>query len=245
VRVKRRWRQSDLAAAAGTSTATISRIERGHLDSCSWRTLRRVGDALDIRLQIVPRWRAGDLDRLLNARHSALHESVARRLARRRAWTFIPEVSFSIYGERGVIDLFGWHGSSRTVLVVELKTEVVDVQEVLGTLDRKRRLAPRIAAEHGWRPVTVSAWLIIEDSTTNRRRAAAHRALLRSALPDDGRSIQGWLRTPTGSVACLSFWSDSHLVNARRQSTAARRVRPPNQASRESRSSVGSGGYGE
>lgn len=49
----------------------------------------------------------------------------------------MPEVSFSIYGERGVIDLLAWHGPSRTLLVIELKTEVVDAAEMLGVLDRK------------------------------------------------------------------------------------------------------------
>jgi transcriptional regulator with XRE-family HTH domain len=77
VRRKRRWRQRDLAVRVGVSAATISRIERGHLDTLSIRTVRAVASALDVRVDLLARWRAGDLDRLINAGHSALHDSVA------------------------------------------------------------------------------------------------------------------------------------------------------------------------
>jgi hypothetical protein len=58
-----------------------------------------VAAALDVRVDVIARWRAGDLDRLLNAGHSALHDSVAAWF--REAfpdWELAPEVSFSIFG---------------------------------------------------------------------------------------------------------------------------------------------------
>jgi hypothetical protein len=100
-----------------------------------------------MRVDLVGRWRAGDLDRLLNAGHSALHESVARYFAGDHpAWTLAPEVSFSIYGERGVVDIVAWHPGRRALLIIELKTDIADVNELVGTVDRKRRLGRRIAA---------------------------------------------------------------------------------------------------
>jgi hypothetical protein len=79
-----------------------------------------------------------------------LHESVAEALRRRwPAWILAPEATFSIYGERGAIDILAWHPGRRVVLVIELKTDVVDLNELLGTLDRKRRLARTIASERG------------------------------------------------------------------------------------------------
>src|SRR5688572_12132802 len=106
VRVRRGWRQSDLAARAGVSPATISRLERGHPGSLTLDMVRRVASALDVRVELVPRWRAGDLDRLLNAKHSQLHELVARWFAKELpAWVLAPEVSYAIYGERGVVDI--------------------------------------------------------------------------------------------------------------------------------------------
>ncbi|MEA2632936.1 MAG: hypothetical protein QOE66_3155, partial [Chloroflexota bacterium] len=67
-------------------------------------------------------------------------------------WILAPEVSFAIYGERRVIDILAWHPGRRALLLIELKTELVDMNELLGTLDRKRRLARRIAQERGWDP---------------------------------------------------------------------------------------------
>ena len=49
------------------------------------------------------------------------------------AWVVRPEVSFSIYGERGVIDVLAWHPARRAILVIELKTELVDINELMGT----------------------------------------------------------------------------------------------------------------
>ena len=52
VRMRRRRRQSDVAAAAGVGQTTISRIERGHLAAQSLTTLRRVAAALDVRIEV-------------------------------------------------------------------------------------------------------------------------------------------------------------------------------------------------
>ena len=104
------------------SPSTVCRIEHGHLASYSFRTADRIAATLGIRLDIVPRWRGGELDRLLNSGHSAMHEVVARRLGAMPGWRFAPEVSFSFYGERGVIDVLAWHEARRMLLVIELKT---------------------------------------------------------------------------------------------------------------------------
>lgn len=200
-------------------------MERGHLESLSLASLRSVAAVLDVRLDIVPRWRGGDLDRLLNARHSAMHEDVARCFLALPGWVAQPEVSFSIFGERGAIDVLAWHPGRRALLVIELKTEIVDVQELLGTLDRKRRLSPTIARERGWDAEVVSTWLVVLAGRTNRRRVAMHASVLRSVLPDDGRRVRGWLRGPVGQLHALSFWPDAHPGNAGPGPTASKRVR--------------------
>lgn len=226
LRQARGWRQEDLAKHAGASRSSISRIERGQIGPQSIDSLRAVAAALDIRLDLVPRWRGGELDRLLNRAHSALHESVARMFRDELpAWMLAPEVSFAIYAERGVIDVLAWHPGRRALLVIELKTDLVDMNELLGTLDRKRRLAPKIAAERGWDQVSVSAWLIVRESRTSRRRVEAHAAMLAGALPDDRRVIRRWLRDPVGGVAGLTFWTDSRATGVRQAERPIRRVR--------------------
>jgi transcriptional regulator with XRE-family HTH domain len=68
VRIKRGWRQVDLARRAGVHRSVISSIERGH--------------------------------------HAGLHEAVARWFdTELPEWILAPEVSYSINGERGVIDI--------------------------------------------------------------------------------------------------------------------------------------------
>lgn len=232
VRRRRGLRQADVAREAGTSPSTVCRIEHGHLASYSFRTTDRVAATLGIRLDIVPRWRGGELDRLLNSGHSAMHEVVARRLGAMPGWRFAPEVSFSFYGERGVIDVLAWHEARRMLLVVELKTAIVDVQDLLASMDRRRRLAARIGRERGWATdgATVSAWVVIADTRTNRARLAAHSAVLRAAFPADGRTIPGWLADPLFPLAALSFLQIVHRRNGKSGPGGPERVRRGHEA---------------
>lgn len=225
LRIRRGWRQADLAGRAGVSRGVVSRVERGRIDELHVDDLRRLARELDGSIDLVLRWRAGDLDRLVNSRHSALHEAFARTIGRTPGWVFAPEVSFAIYGERGVVDVLGWHAATATVLVVELKTELVDLQEHLGTLDRKIRLARRVAAQRGWRAATVGAWLVVAAGRTNRRRIDAHAALLRSALPAGGREARAWLRSPAGPLRALSQVPYARDADLNLRIAARRRVR--------------------
>jgi transcriptional regulator with XRE-family HTH domain len=210
VRLRRGLRQADVAAVASVSPATVSLVERGHLDRLSLAMLRGVGAAVDVRVEVSGRWRGGNAGRLLSRRHSLLAESFAAFMSRQPGWVFEPEVSFSVYGERGIVDVLAWHEASSHVLVVELKTEFVDVNELLGTLDRKRRLAGSVSATRGWRPALVSAWLIVSDSRTNRRHARQHAALLRSRFKLDGRQLRPFLRDPSTPTSGMGFWTDSN-----------------------------------
>jgi transcriptional regulator with XRE-family HTH domain len=231
LRQRRHWTQAELAARAGVSDTTISRIERGHIRSLTVATIQEVASELDVRIDLVPRWRSGDLDRLLNRRHSTLHELVARWFGEVVPdWVLAPEVSYSIYGERGVIDILAWHPGRRALIIIELKTDIVDVNDIAGQADRRRRLARTIVAERGWEPATVSVWVVVAPSRTNRRRVAAHEAMLRAAFPMDGRGIRAWLRHPVAAVAALSFWPDSPGGNVRPDLTPIRRVRTPRNA---------------
>jgi DNA-binding Xre family transcriptional regulator len=225
-RIRRGWRQVDLAEAAGVSRATVSRVEAGHLATFSLATLRKVCAQLEVSMTVDVRGRGGDLDRMLSLRHSRLHESVLRTLSREYSgWSFNSEVSFNVWGERGVIDLVLWHADARAMLLVELKTELVDVNELLGTMDRRRRLASNIAQDRAWQPATVSTWIVIAASRTNQRRVAEHRTLLTSAYPAGARAMRAWLTRPAGSIAGLSMWSVDTRTGPR--IAPARRVRRP------------------
>ena len=224
MRIRKRWRQEDLSARAGVSRASIGRIESGQLASVPLGTIRRVAAALDARFDTVVRWQGGDLGRLLNGRHAAMHEAMARLFASLDGWVAEPEVSFSIYGERGVIDILAWYPVSHVLLVIELKTEFVDVNELMGSVDRKRRLAAVIARERGWDPIRVATWVVLSDNRTNRRALAAHETVMRTKFPVDGRRIRPWLRRPVGRLDALSFLPSAHVVGVRRDLAPIRRV---------------------
>jgi transcriptional regulator with XRE-family HTH domain len=205
VRVRLRLRQLDVARRAGVARSTISRIERGVAGSLPLDDLLRVTSSLEISVDLVPRWRGGELTRMLNAGHATMHEAVARLLAAWPEWTFAPEVSFAVYGERGVIDVLAYHTACRTLLVIELKTELVDVQGLLGSADGYRRLALGIARERGWNAAHVSVWVILRDTDTSRRRVAAHATVLRSALHSTAGLCADGCEPPT------SRWPGSHF----------------------------------
>src|SRR5438105_6760006 len=95
LRIRRGWTQEGLAAASTCSRAHVSRIERGQIGSVSLDRLRAVARPLEMRLALTPRWRGADLGRLLDSRHAALAESVARYIAGFPVWTLAPEVSYS------------------------------------------------------------------------------------------------------------------------------------------------------
>jgi transcriptional regulator with XRE-family HTH domain len=239
IRVRKRWRQEDLAARAKVSRWIVIRIEQGRLASLPFGKLRAVAAALDARVDAVVRWQGGDLSRLVSARHARMHEIVARYFVGLPGWIIEPEVSFSIYGERGIIDILAWHPTSRILLVIELKTEIVDINEMLGTLDRKRRLAATIAAERKLHPVAIATWVVVADSRTNRRVVADHATVLRAKLPSDGRRVGRWLRRPRGRLDGLSFLPSVQGTHDGVDPAPVRRVVRHRSAPKQPESSVG------
>jgi transcriptional regulator with XRE-family HTH domain len=225
LRIRKRWRQQDLAVRAGVTRAAVSRLERGHGRELRVDELLAIAEALDVTLKLYASWRGGELDRLLNARHSQLHESVGRWLLELPGWEFAPEVSFSIHGERGIIDILAWHAASRTLLVIELKTEIVDINELMGRVDVKGRLAVEIGRQRGWHARNVAVWVVVAEGSTNRRRVATHSTTLRAAFPTAGRDVEKWLANPEAPIKALSFWSNARRGSVKDGLATVKRVR--------------------
>ena len=224
LRIRRGLRQVDVALLAGVSDQTVSRIERGHLEPLSVNAIRRVMRVLEARLDLTIRSRSGDVERFGSAMHSALVETLIAAL-REAGWTARPEVSFSVAGERGLIDIVAWHAPTRSLLLIEVKTEIVDVGEALGTFDRKRRLAPVIARQLGVDAASTSAALVVADTRTNHRRVQAHAATFGGTLPHSGQRFRAFIARPAGSVEALAFWPIRHPGSARPIAGGVRRVR--------------------
>ena len=227
IRIRKHLRQSDVARRARVSRQIVGRLENGGAGRYPLDITRTVAAALGVRLDMRPRYQGAALDRILNAAHAELHESVATELSDLDGWTWLPEVTFAHYGERGVIDILAWHSQSRSLLIVELKTELVDPQELVATMHRRVRLGRTIAREQGWDPLSISAWVIVRDTSTERRRLQRHARLLRAAFPVEGRTMRGWLSQPHGDVSALSFWSHVAPRGTRQKRGPVKRVRAP------------------
>jgi transcriptional regulator with XRE-family HTH domain len=215
LRMRRRWRQLDLAVAAGVSQTVIARIERGAGESVPPRKLERVAAALGSRVDLRLSYNGEALDRLLDSAHAGLVDYLAA-LLRRCGWEVVVEATFWIRGERGSVDLLAWHPGRQVVLIVEVKSVVPDVQSMLAAIDRKRRLAQAIARERGWTATNAATLLVIGESRTSRRRVDAHAATFEQAFPHRATEVRRWLAAPDSTpFHGLWFLSASQAVPTR------------------------------
>lgn len=226
LRQRRGWRQVDLGARAGASQSAVSDMERGRIDRYTLRTIRQVLRAVDASVSMDPLWGGrGDLDRLLDADHARLTQVWADR-HRRAGWDVWNEASYSIFGERGRIDQLAFHPTTGTLEVTEIKTGIWDVQDTLGRLDAKVRLAPRVAGQRGWRATRVVGALVVMDGTTVRRRLREHPDLF-ARYSVRGRAVEAWVRDPWATAeGLLALVSLPPTNQGRLRRAGQRRVRP-------------------
>lgn len=97
-RIRRGWRQSDVALRAAASASVIARHERGMISSLAM--LDRHAAALDLRPELRLLGRNGQLVRLADEEHAAIVDALAR-WPRRAGFQVEAEASFNEWGERG------------------------------------------------------------------------------------------------------------------------------------------------
>lgn len=230
LRQRRGWRQADLAAKSGVSQSAISDIERGRTDRYTLCTVRTLLRAMDGTAVLDVTWGGrGDLDRLLDADHARLVQ-VWTNAHRKAGWDVWNEASYSIYGERGRIDQLAFHAPTGVLEVTEAKTGIWDVQDTLGRLDAKVRLAPTVAAERGWRIRRVVGALVIADGRTVRRRVAEHQVLF-ARYEVRGRAAHAFVRDPRRAAEGLLVFVPLPLTNhGGLRRAGQRRVRRPSQS---------------
>jgi transcriptional regulator with XRE-family HTH domain len=228
LRMQARLTQEALSGRAGVSRSVVARIEQGRADRTTIATLDRVAAALGARVACRLLWQGEGLDRLLDADHAATVEAVVRALLG-DGWLVATEVSFNVWGERGSIDVLAFHPATRTLLVIEVKSVVPDVQATLVTLDRKEPLALDIARERGWDAIAVARLLVIRDDRTARRRIDEHAATFGNAFPDRIARIRAWLKTPDPARPLRGLW----FLSPGPQAVTRRRAhRPPEPSER-------------
>ena len=226
IRIRLGWRQVDVAAKAGVSRSFVSTLERGQARSTDLARIEAVCAALGADLDVRVRWRGEALDRLLDEGHATIVDGFVRLLPP-PAWATWLEVTFNDYGDRGSIDVLGWHAATRTLLVAEIKSTVADAQGTLAPLDRKVRVAPKVARQLGLDPAVIGRVLVVGDGPTNRRRIARFGDLFRVALPARNVEVRRWFAAPRGPVAGVLFLSYDTPGSTRRTTAGRTRVRRP------------------
>ena len=225
VRHRLRWTQRELSTRAGVSQTLVSLFERGHLDQLTVRNARRIANMLEIQLPFAPRWRGGDGVRLMDNDHAALVDHVVRIL-RPDVWEIVVEYTFNHYGERGSVDILAWHAEKRALLIIEVKSRLLDSQETISTLARKARIVPQLLLrERGWRPVLIGVVLAMDELTANRSAVRRHSATFEAAYPQRGRAVRAWIRRPAGPLTALWFLSASNTATGTRARGSRKRVR--------------------
>ena len=208
LRRRRAWTQQQLADRARVSRSAVQRVERGGADAFTGRVIRTIAVALGARFEHRVLWQGEALDRLLDADHAGIVERVIRWL-RSENWEAVPEATFAINGERGSIDVLAFHPETGTLLVIEVKSVVPDLQGLLSGVDRKVRVASAVARERGWRVRNVGRVVVMPDNSTARRRVESHRATLDAVLPARTAAVRTWVRNPEGSMAGILFMADA------------------------------------
>jgi HTH-type transcriptional regulator/antitoxin HipB len=191
LRRRRRLTQAQLGARAGVSQQTISLIERGHGSKLAGDTLRRVFAALDARWEPVVSWRGGALDRLLDEAHAELVGETVRRL-QAAGWDVAVETTYSVYGERGSIDVLAGRQDRQALIVVEVKSDLTVIEATIRKMDEKERIVRRSLGRErfGFRPAIVGRILVLPATDTARRRVRRSSAVLDVAFPARSREIR-------------------------------------------------------
>lgn len=222
VRIRRGLRQSDVAELARLSATTVARHERGRLADARVGRLLQHAAALEIRLELTVR---GDTaPHLRDDEHAAVAEALKRRLEG-LGWAVLVEPSFNDYGDRGRVDLLCWHGASHVLLVVEVKTVVVDVQELHGRLDVKERVARTLAGGQGWKPHHIAVMLALTDTDANRGRIDRFSALF-ARFTVRGNAARIWMAKPSGAARLIVYVPPA-AAGRRGWQNGRQRMRPP------------------
>lgn len=180
LRIRRDLRQSDVGAKARISKSVVGRHENGRIGSIA--ALERHAGVFGLRIDVRLAGRAGELTRLADEEHSRIVEIIAAWF-RSAGFLIETEASFSEWGERGRVDLLAFDPSTGTLVIVEVKTQFLDLQDLFGSINVKERLAATVAERRGWRIQRRVTVLAAADTTANRKVVREHSTLFAAFVP--------------------------------------------------------------
>jgi transcriptional regulator with XRE-family HTH domain len=187
-RVSLRLTQQQVADAAHVSRGYIAAIEGGTANP-TLDVVDRISQFLGLEADLVlrPATVIGSSTQrdVVHARCSAY---VERRL-RTAGWQTAREVEIVQARSHGWIDLVAFHPTTETVLVIEIKTQLVDLGAIERQLGWYGRSAGDVARRIGWSPRRIVTWLVVLASEEVERVIASNAGLLGSAFPIRAREM--------------------------------------------------------
>jgi hypothetical protein len=215
----------DVAIAAGTSRQSVSLIEQGRLADVGGATARRIAAAVGLDLVFAVRGRGASIDRLLDEEHSALVDAVVR-LLEAAGWLVVVEYSFNHFGDRGSVDVLGWHAAASALLILEVKSELTDLQATCRSIDTKRRIVPGLVSrERGWRARNLGVVIVLPDTRGQRKAVDRRASIFAAGFPWRTVEVKRWIARPAGTMSGVWFLNSAIPTGAKRQSGGQTRVR--------------------
>jgi transcriptional regulator with XRE-family HTH domain len=174
------WSQAELARRGRVSAGSVALLETGGLNATLemvGRVLEPLGIVLDLRFR-----RPFSEGRQRDQGHAVCVAYVQRRLER-AGWLVAREVEIWTTGARGWIDVLALSPDGRHLLVIEVKTVLLDVGQIERTVGWYQRQALGAARRLGWRPATTTAWLLLLMTESNEAAIRGNREALAQSFP--------------------------------------------------------------
>lgn len=179
--------QAELGERIGRSQAFISSVEAGE-PALRIDTAAELCDALGATLVFglesrLLSWPARQRD----AAHAQCSGHIVRRLVA-AGWLVRTEVQIGTPERPGWIDVLAFHPTAEILLVIEVKTELLDVGEVARQLGWYEREGVAAARQFGWRPQRIVGALLLLATADVDRRLSENRLVLGEVFP--GRATE-------------------------------------------------------
>jgi len=235
VRVSLGLRQRELARRIGRTQSRLSLIERGRILGLSIAEAEAICEALGATFVLgieAPVLVAGPRQR--DAAHARCVAYVARRLAR-DGWIVQREVPVGTPGRPGWIDVLAFNPETRVLLVIEVKTELVDFGGLERQLGWYVREARRAARRYAWVPISVEPVALLLATQLNDERVRDNGASIHQAFPRRWRDLMRVIRgeNPGGVAWAIAFvdprsrardWCRPTILDGRRSSPPYRNI---------------------
>jgi transcriptional regulator with XRE-family HTH domain len=190
--VRLRLTQQQVADATGVSRGYVAAIERA-LANPTVEIVARISDALGLEAMLILRQPVvmGAI-RQRDLVHGRCSAYVERRL-QAAGWQTAREVELVQGRSHGWIDLLVFDLLRETLLIIEIKSALVDLGMVERQLAWYERSAAGAARRLGWRPRRVVSWLIVLSSDEVEAVLRNNSGLLARTFPSRASEMLAWL----------------------------------------------------